>query len=160
GLLLMGVGTALSGTGVGARPASPVGLLLVVIGMLVQAVLRLVLTGAVTYGGFEGLRGKRAELGEVMSAGVSNIRNVLVVGLVSGVIIMLGMLAFCIPGFILTAMYWLAIPVAVVESPGVTESLSRSAELTSGNRWAVFGTALVVGMVNMAVAFAVGMILG
>jgi hypothetical protein len=153
GLLLMSVGTALGIT-------KGVGVLLLLIGVLLQTVLRQVLTGAVTYGVFEDLRGQKTSLGEIMSAGFASIGNVLVVGIVSGVIIMLGLLAFCVPGFILITMYWLAIPVAVVESPGVTESLSRSADLTSGNRWQVFGTTLVMVLVQWAVAFGIGMVIG
>jgi hypothetical protein len=93
-----------------------------------------------------------------MSAGFSSMGSVLGVGLISGIIISLGFLALCIPGFLLMTMYWLAIPIAVVESPGVTASLSRSAELTSGNRWAVFGTAFIMGMIHGGVGFVVGIV--
>ena len=36
-------------------------------------------------------------------------------------------------------MWWVAIPVAVIERPGAIASLQRSAELTRGRRWQVFG---------------------
>jgi hypothetical protein len=151
GLLVMAAATAFSG--------KQEQILLILGGALLQGVLRLVLTGAVTYGVFEDLRGQRASLSEIMSAGFSGVGTVLAVGIVSGLIILFGLLAFCVPGIILMTMYWLAIPVAVVESPGVIASLSRSADLTSGNRWAVLGTAFIMGILHSVIAFGVGIVL-
>jgi hypothetical protein len=39
-------------------------------------------------------------------------------------------------------MWWVAIPVAVIERPGAMASLRRSAYLTAENRWRVFGLIL------------------
>jgi hypothetical protein len=134
-------------------------LLIALGGAMLQGMLRLVLTGAVTYGVFEDLRGQRVGLHELLSAGFSRVGTVLLVGLLSGIIVFFGSVALCVPGLILMTMYWLAVPVAVVESPGTTESLSRSAELTSGNRWSVFGVAMTMGVLRSAVSFGVGMVL-
>src|SRR5260370_956013 len=43
-----------------------------------------------------------------------------------------------IPGIILSLMWALTIPVAVLEDKGLRDSVSRSAELTKGNRGRVF----------------------
>ena len=44
------------------------------------------------------------------------------------------MLIFIVPGFIVAALLWVAVPVAIVERPGTFQSLGRSVELTKGHR--------------------------
>ena len=41
-------------------------------------------------------------------------------------------------------MWWVAVPAAVVERTGVSESLRRSGELTRGYRWKVFGVNIFI----------------
>jgi hypothetical protein len=67
----------------------------------------------------------------------------------SGIGISLGMILLLVPGFILATMWAVAIPAAVLEERGVTSSLSRSQELTSGRRWRVFGAYLVAGLIML-----------
>jgi hypothetical protein len=52
-------------------------------------------------------------------------------------------------------MYWLVIPVVVMERPGVFASLTRSAQLTKGVRWRLFGTILVPVAVGFALQLTV-----
>jgi hypothetical protein len=52
-------------------------------------------------------------------------------------------------------MLWVVIPAAVVERPGVFPSLSRSAALTKGHRWQVFGILLLIGVVYIVASFIV-----
>ncbi len=49
------------------------------------------------------------------------------------------MLALLVPGFILLIMWFVAIPVCVVEQRGSWASMQRSAELTKGHRWKISG---------------------
>jgi len=44
-----------------------------------------------------------------------------------------------VPGLMIAIAWCLCIPVYVVEQPGLTESFGRSAQLTRGNRWRIFG---------------------
>lgn len=64
----------------------------------------------------------------------SRIGGLIVLILNMGVRILLGFLLFIVPGIILALMYALAVPVAVLEERGVSDSLSRSANLTKGYR--------------------------
>lgn len=50
-----------------------------------------------------------------------------------------GVVALIIPGLIVLTVYAVAVPICVVESEGPGASLTRSAELTRGNRWPIFG---------------------
>lgn len=127
---------------------------------LVQNVLGLVLIGAITYGVFVHVRGEKAELGEVLRKGFSRLGSVWVVGLLSGILIGLGFCALIVPGLILLTRYWLAMPVAVIESPGIWPSMKRSEDLTEGNRWPIFAVVLIMGMINLVGSLALGVLIG
>lgn len=114
------------------------------IGNLLRLVLQPVATGAVTYGVVQQVRGHHAPLGDCISVGLSRLLPVLGVGLLAGIVIGLGMLACLVPGFIFATMYYVAVPTAVIERPGVMNSLRRSSYLTEGYRWAVFAVFLIV----------------
>ncbi len=101
--------------------------------------LGMILTAALIYGTFQELRGQRATIGECLSHGLRRAIPVLGVALLVMAATMAGLIALIVPGFIVMTMLWVAIPVAVVEQPGVINSLRRSSELTKGDRWRVFG---------------------
>ncbi len=73
---------------------------------------------------------------------------VLAVAIVSGLIVIFGLFLLVVPGLIFATMYWVAVPTAVVEKTGVKESLSRSADLTFGYRWKVFGVIVIIAIVQ------------
>jgi len=50
----------------------------------------------------------------------------------------IGFILLIIPGIILSLMWALTIPVAVLEDKGLSDSVARSAELTKGNRGRIF----------------------
>ena len=59
-----------------------------------------------------------------------------------------------VPALLLWLKYYVAIPAAVEERPGAMESLRRSAFLTAGQRWPIFGVLLVLGVVDSGVGLA------
>jgi uncharacterized membrane protein len=136
-LLLHGIGALTPGRAV----------LFSLIATLVKSLLALVLTGALTFGVIRQLRGERASVGEIAQAGVESLGRVFVVSLLVGIVTMIGLLLCIVPGVIVMCMNWVAVPVAVIERPGIRASLERSHELTSGTRVAVFGVILVIGMI-------------
>jgi hypothetical protein len=127
---------------------------------LVTNLLTLILTGAVTYGVFRHLHGERAGIGEALRMGLSRAGAVWVTGIMMGIVVLLGFCALLIPGIVLLVRYWVAIPVAVIESPGASDSLSRSVELTEGNRWRIFAIAVLMFVVTVVVGAALGLGLG
>ena len=50
-------------------------------------------------------------------------------------------------------MLYVAIPVAVIERPGVVDSLRRSAQLTKGNRWTLSWILGLIGLLQVLVGF-------
>ncbi len=61
-----------------------------------------------------------------------------------------GMILLIIPGFIVMTMLAVAAQACVIERLGPIASLSRSAALTKGARWRVFGLILVIGVISVA----------
>ena len=118
------------------------------IGLLITGFfLSMLATAAMVYGTFQDLRGVPASIGASLRHGLRIVLPVLGVSLVYVLLMMLGLVALVIPMFIVLVMFWVAIPTAVVERPGVMASLKRSAQLTKGHRWRIFGIYAVVFLV-------------
>jgi hypothetical protein len=81
---------------------------------------------------------------------------VLVVSLIVGIMTVIGAMLCIVPGVIVACMNWVAVPVTVMERPGIRASLDRSHELTSGTRVGVFAVLLVIAMIMGAVTIAAG----
>jgi hypothetical protein len=106
------------------------------------------LTATVSYGVFQDLRGQPAGLGGCLARGVASILPVIVASLLFSFLVGLGFILLVVPGVILLLACWLYVPVIVVEKRGIVESLRRSAFLTRGRRWRMFGLWLVVGIAS------------
>jgi hypothetical protein len=78
--------------------------------------------------------------------------------IVSSIAIAFGMLLLLVPGIILYVMWIVAVPVLVEERTGVFGSLSRSAELTKGSRWQIFGLLVLFIIFSWVVGLAFGLL--
>lgn len=116
----------------------------ILVPLLLMIVLPYVVTGALIYGVLKQLRGEPADMGDCLRVGFGRLFPILGVGILAGLLSALGAIALIVPGVILACMYWVAVPVAVVERPGVVASLKRSAQLTQGEKWSVFAILLVL----------------
>lgn len=63
-------------------------------------------------------------------------------------VVMLGFILFIVPGLILLTMWFVATPACVVEQLGPFKSMGRSAALTGGHRWKIFGLMLLLFVIN------------
>jgi hypothetical protein len=122
---------------------------------LLSNLLTMVLTGGITYGVFSELRGQRPDVADVLRLGLSRLGTVWLTGLLVGFGMGLGFCALVIPGLVLLARWWVAVPVAVIETPGASAAISRSTQLTEGNRWRIFAVAIVVTIIQVGAAAAV-----
>jgi thiamine transporter ThiT len=116
----------------------------------------LILTGAYAFGVFQHLHGDELELGPIIGTGIVRAVPVFGVGLLQGLATTAACCFFVLPMFYVGAMLSVAIPVAVIEKPGLFKSLSRSQELTKGNLARIMGASIVVGMAIWAPAFLAG----
>lgn len=92
--------------------------------------------------------GARLRAGEVWRSAVAAAPVALGAGLAAGVLTTLGFGACVIPGFFLASMWFVAGPVAAIEKRSVGAALTRSAELTSGNRWALAAIVFLWGLLE------------
>jgi hypothetical protein len=138
-----------------------------VVGAFVGAAMRGLGQALVLNGAFQQMRGRPTSLIESVQFGSHRIMPVL--GLVCGawILIGLGTVLMIVPGLILATMLFVATPICVVERLGpiglatmlfvatpicVVErlgpigSMDRSAQLTKGNRWKIFGLLLLTAL--------------
>lgn len=118
------------------------------IGGVGGVILGLIVTAALMYGTFQQLRGTPASIGVCFSRGLARLFPVLGVGILMGLCVAGGFMLLIIPGIIFYCMLWVAVPVAVVEKPGLMASLKRSAELTKGYRWQILGIIIVIAVIQ------------
>lgn len=119
-----------------------------------------ILIAIVTFGVFQQLRNRPLDIGACISAGLSRLLPVIGTSLIAGILIGLASLLLVIPGIILSMVFWVAIPVCVAENLGASASLSRSAGLTKGYRWQVFGIVLLLTVISIAIGAIVGLASG
>jgi len=125
-----------------------------VIGMVVAALVQASLTRAVVSAN----EGRRVTFGESLSAGFRMILPLIALSILFAIGVGIGFMLLLIPGIILLLMWAVAIPVLVIERPGVIASFGRSAELTKGSRWKILGLFLVLFISYWLLTVVVGLV--
>lgn len=118
------------------------------------------ITAALVYGTFQDLRGQRAGMGACIAGALSTLIPVAVGAILYAIAIGLASLAFIIPGLILATVWWVYVPAIVIERQGIMSAFGRSAQLTKGRRWSIFGLILLVVALGFAVGAVVGLAVG
>lgn len=100
-----------------------------------------------------------AGIGELVSSVGAVALPLFLVSLIAGLLTGLGFVLLIVPGVILAVIWSVIAPVAVIERPGVVQTLSRSQQLVRGNFWPVLGVialgvllAVVIGVVLALIA--------
>jgi hypothetical protein len=112
--------------------------------------LSFVAQGAMVYGTVEFMAGNKVSMGDSFNRGFRSLLSVLGASFLVGLMVFAGTLACIVPGVIAALMFFVAIPVAVIESPGVSESLRRSREMTEGYKKTLFLAIIIIGMIQGA----------
>jgi hypothetical protein len=151
-LLQWGVGIVqLNGHEGGANAALPstvLGGLLAFIGFILGFVLVYVLQACLVQGTVASLRGQSASLDKSLGTGFSLFLPLLGVSILMALGEVLGFIGLIVPGLMLMIRWSVAVPTLVVErGRGITGSMGRSADLTKGHRWSIFGLFVIVGIV-------------
>jgi hypothetical protein len=110
--------------------------LAIVLGTLSQAI--------VLYGAFQVMRGRPVNLAESLRVGLRRFFPIVGLAICVPLLVFLASLLFVVPGLILYVMWFVAMPVCVVEQLGPFRSMGRSRELTKGHRWRIVGLQLVI----------------
>jgi len=101
---------------------------------------------ALTFGSLASLNGKPLSIPQCIRGGAPHWWRVLLIFLLQGLLIVLGLLVLVVPGLILMMRWYVAMPVQIAEGLGARASMGRSARLTDGRRWPLFGLSLAIGV--------------
>lgn len=123
------------------------------LGVLVALVVRTVATGGITHIAISDLNGSRADVGQAFATGIRLAFPLLGLGIVVGLGVGLASLLLVVPGLMLAMRWAVATPARVVEGPPMGSALTRSGELTAGNRWRIFGLFVALGLFSLLVTY-------
>jgi hypothetical protein len=130
------------------------------IGVVVMMVSAFVLQGALTRAAVDDLSGSGVKFGAALGDGFRYFFPLLIVGILVTLGIYIGLILLIIPGVILALRWAITAPVVVIERDGPTRSMGRSAELTEGHRWAIFGLFLLFLIAAWIMQIVVGAVFG
>lgn len=110
---------------------------------LLSVFLTFFLQATLTYWTVFDLRGARPSLGNALSIGVGMALPIFVVGILYVFGVAFGFLLLIVPGLMLLTAWTVVVPALVVERTGIIGCFGRSAVLTRGHRWPIFGILVV-----------------
>lgn len=99
--------------------------------------------------------GRATSMTDSFSKVKGQIWGVILVSLLIGLAAGAACIALLVPGIYLIVMWSLAVPAKVLENKGILDSMSRSSDLTQGNRWRIF----VIWLLFVLLGIGVGMLL-
>lgn len=111
-------------------------------------------------GALAALEGRSLTIGEQVSRGLSFVLPVIGIQILSGLAMGATFVLLIVPGLIVMCMLSVAIPAEVAERTGVVGALSRSAVLTKGHRWSIFGLLVLYWVALVVVGAIVGLVVG
>jgi len=127
-------------------------ILTVIMGIVVQAM--------TLYAVLQQMGGKPFSIAQSLGAGLGQLLPVLGVALLSAILTLVASILLIVPGIIVFCLLYVAVPVCMIERPGVIASLHRSAELTSGYRWQIFGIFALMAVVGIIAQFIIHTLIG
>jgi len=129
-------------------------LVLLLVGVVLMIVLSTLSQAVVLYGAFQDMRGRRVNLTESLQIGLRRFFPIIGLALLVSILGMLSAILLIFPALMLFTRWFVGTPACVVEQLGPLRSMGRSAELTKGHRWKVFGllaALTVLGLIGSGV---------
>jgi MFS family permease len=117
-------------------------------GIVLAMVLSALSQAVVLYAAFEDMRGRPVDILASFRLSWRRFLPVIGVAICVGFGVGFASLLLIFPGLMLLTAWYIATPACVVEGIGPFSALSRSAFLTRGHRWKVFGMVLVLWLVG------------
>jgi hypothetical protein len=97
-------------------------------------------------------------LGETISAVTPSLSAVIGASILASIGIWIGFLLIIVPGLYLMTIWAVIVPVIVIERSGALASFTRSRELVRGRGWHVFGTLVLVYIIQIVVEYLLSLI--
>jgi len=114
---------------------------------ILSLVFAMVLQGALTRAAVDDLSGKGVSFSGALGQGVAHILPLIGLGILAGIAFVIGLALIIVPGLFLIVRWAVAGPAIVVEDLGPTGAMGRSADLSRGHRWAIFGLLVLYAIV-------------
>ena len=127
---------------------------------VIMIVLQYLLTGTVVYGTLQYLDGQKSSIFSSLAQGLRRIFPIVIVAIITTILVWIGLILLIVPGVIVALMLCVAIPVLMVEGPGIIASLSRSRALTKGSRWRLLGLFLIALIATTVVTMVISLVAG
>lgn len=121
------------------------------LGSIIGAAASLILQCTIIYATISDMNGRQASVPDSLAVGLRSALPVLGVSLVTYLGVALGTALLIVPGLILMTTWILCVPVVVAERGRFASVFRRSAALTKGNRWRIFGL-MVLFLVAIIIA--------
>jgi len=126
-------------------------IVIVVLSGLVLWLVGTTITGVVIKNASDQIEKGTSNLGVSFNFVISKLPSLLIAQFVAGILIVIGMFFFIVPGIIIAIMFSLVLPTIIVEQKGIFESLGRSKKLVS-KRWVkIFLLMLILGIIALIV---------
>lgn len=90
-------------------------------------------------------------VGDVLGSVWPRLIPLILLQIVVGILVGIGLIFLIVPGVILALMWIVSVPSMVVEGKGVFEAMSRSSDLTRGNRMRILAVGIAVVLIYVAV---------
>jgi hypothetical protein len=142
----------------GKLAVSPMEGVALVLGVLALTIVTLVLTvlsqAAITHAAFQALQDAPVSVMASIRVALGRFWAIVGIGILGGVGLVVGAVLLVVPAFFWITIWYVAIPACLVERLGPIQSLRRSAALSKGHRWKLFGIILLV-FITFALALGV-----
>jgi hypothetical protein len=138
--------SATAGIGIAATGGQPSGFEVgaLVVGGLLAFVILMLAHAAVYVSVFQDASGRSFSISQAVGAALRQSPALIAVVLLIYLYATLAMLLLVFPALIVLCVYYVAYPACVVERIGPIKSMRRSAFLTKGNRWRIFGILIIL----------------
>jgi len=127
-------------------------LLLGALGWFIAIAIQQLVLGAVTRGGAEATLGRQVDVNSSYRYAFSRLGGLIGLALLIGLVVGIGFILLIIPGIIFLVFLSVSVSAFIIERLGVTDAMSRSWKLVSGQWWHTLGVivvaAIIAGVVN------------
>jgi len=117
----------------------------------VGSILSIISLAALIFGGSQLMSGEKAQPGGWIRFGLSRFWPIIGISILMMLGLAVGFVLLIVPGIILALMWSAAFGICVIEKIGPIKSLGRSAFLTKGHRWSLFGLFILFVIVTWVV---------
>ena len=119
-----------------------------------------ILQGSLIFATVQDLNGTRPSISECLATGLRAFLPLLGLSILLALAIVGGFILLVVPGVMMLCAWCVAVPALVADRTGVMGAFSRSAELTRGNRWRIFGLLLIVWVIALIIGGIIGGVAG